>query len=121
MLQKGDPGNRYDFLDLYIDGWVKNANASIRRCFPNKARQLSAELQNVIEVFNDADRNATSRKLNNNGYPVHDPRYHRDSSKPEMISTPGYNREWHSYDWYVKASTEVRQVDRIDPSLTFEL
>lgn len=39
-------------------------------------------------------------------YPLHNPRFKHDTSQPQIMSKPYYDREWHPYIWYVQANTE---------------
>jgi hypothetical protein len=123
MLQEGSPNDKYDFLELHIQGWIDEANKVYQKCFPGKkARRLSDELQSALAAF-DNDYNATvangnltaatsrslrasSRKLQ--GFPLHDPRFFSDNTQPKVISTPYYDGTFHPYQFYIKANTEVR-------------
>lgn len=116
FLEKGGPNDRYDFLDLYIQGWVAEAEKTIQHCFPAEARRLSAELRSTIDSINDADVNVASRKLQEE-FRLHNPRFPGDITQPEVLSYKHYNRTWHPYDWYSKANTEVRQYN-FQPCMT---
>jgi Eukaryotic-type carbonic anhydrase len=47
-------------------------------------------------------------------YRIHNPRYPKEPSQPKFVSQTYYNREWHPYDWYVQANTEVSDNLRYD-------
>jgi hypothetical protein len=110
MLELGTPDDKYDFLDLHIQGWVNATKKTHDKCFPpSTARRLSAELESALEAFDAAAGNVTapSRKLEE--FPLHDPRFQRDDTEPRWESYPPYfDRTAHAYDWYLKANTEVR-------------
>lgn len=112
MLQKGSPKDRYDFLDLYLRAWERVANKIYRKCFPEEARKLAADLSKAFDdekgdFLHDVETNGHERGLEEE-FPLHDPRFQKEPSQPRSISKHYYDRKWHPYDWYIKANTEVR-------------
>jgi hypothetical protein len=119
LLDEGDPDDTYDFLELYIQGWEDEADKVKQRCNGGrKARQLAEELKSDSEeiVLDSAahwNMTVTSRNLRAGrklpAYPLHDPRYFDDRTKPPVVSRPPYyDRTWTPYDPYIRANTEVR-------------
>jgi hypothetical protein len=124
MLLAGRPDDRYDFLDLHIEGWVAAAKRVHEKCFSrHKARRLSAELESALEAVDyhqpGPNVTTTARQLGQPrrlaGVPLHNPRFYKDSSQPKAVSTRYFDREFHPYDWYVQANTEVRH--RTEPNV----
>lgn len=91
MLKKGSVQDNYDFLDLYLRKWEKEANKIHRRCFGTNV---------------DYAESAYSGPVKDDAYPLFNPQFRRDDSVGQMIEKDHYNRTWHPYDWYVKANTE---------------
>jgi hypothetical protein len=111
ILLESVPGaERYDFLDLHIQGWADVQKSAIAKCFPNRnGRRLLAELESELAAAFDGNVTATSRKLNHEDTPLHDPHFQKLTFKPTMctFNAPFSNRACHPYDWYIKANTEV--------------
>jgi hypothetical protein len=111
LLQEGGPNDRYDFLDLHIQGWVEAAKKVIDKC--NSRRRLTelddteAELDAALEAVGYFALNVTTEERRSL-FPLHDPKFHRDPTQPRAVQKPWYDRTWHPYDWYIKANTEVR-------------
>lgn len=106
MLEKGTPEDRYDFLNLYFKEWQKEEDKVIAKCFPN-GLPGSDKNDNEKEDDEDDDKDKTpAAPRSQKAYPLHNPRYKIDKSKPQMIKESYYKREWHPYDWYVQANTE---------------
>jgi hypothetical protein len=109
MLKKGGPKHRYDFLDLYLHTWAKTAQAVYYKCFPSDiAGNLTSDLFSAFEdeagdVIPGVDQDVDDE------YRLHEPRYPGEPSQPKSVVESYYDRQWHPYDWYVKANTEVRQ------------
>jgi hypothetical protein len=114
LLQEGGPNDRYDFLDLHIQGWVEAAKKVIDKC--NSRRRLTelddtaAELDAALEAVGYFALNVTTTTTEERRslFPLHDPKFHRDPTQPRAVQKPWYDRTWHPYDWYIKANTEVR-------------
>jgi len=103
MLEMGTSEDKYDFLDLYFKEWQKEEDKVIANCFPG-GQPASANDVNAEED----DQNETPAATPSAGtkYPLHNPRYKIDKSKPQMIKESYYKRAWHPYDWYVQSNTE---------------
>jgi hypothetical protein len=125
LLQEGTESDQYDFLDLHIQGWRAEAAQVHQKCFPwPTARRLSAELVRaafddpVVAVATMSGKVARTdaspspsrrRRLCLPEYPLHNPRFTHDTSKPVNVSAPyNFTRPWHPYDWYIQANTQVR-------------
>jgi len=98
MLEKGTKEDKYDFLELYIRNWKKEEARVKENC------NVTGDASDV----DDDDQEEGDRDLTKDGltFPLHEPRFKGDKSRPEFISKPYYKREWHPYDWYVHANTE---------------
>jgi hypothetical protein len=111
MLEEGTEADRYDFLDLHLEGWQKAANATLAACSTNVKRQRRAEEEDGDEIHVAASNTTSRRRLP--GVELHDPSFSRDPSQPVFIpngtTRTNYTRAWHPYDWYIKANTEVRE------------
>ena len=108
LLENGKPSDRYDFLDLYLERWTKEANKVHRDCFgEDTARKLEAELRAANEDLEDDFKDQEGRNLEED-YELHDPQHQDDTSVPRSVSKEYYDRDWHPYDWYTKTNTEVR-------------
>ena len=108
LLEKGDSGDRYDFLDLYLNRWMEEANEVHKVCFgEDKARKLKAQFVEANRDLEEESVSKNDRKLEE--YELHDPVHPDDNSEPlSYTKDDDYLRgEWHPYDWYAKANTEV--------------
>jgi hypothetical protein len=56
------------------------------------------DLEEDLEVDLEADEE----------FSLHNPRFRGDTSNLRIMAKPYFDREWHPYDLYVKAKTEVR-------------
>lgn len=108
LLEKGAPRDRYDFLDLYLETWIKEANRVHRDCFgEERARKLEEDLRAANTDTAEDYEESMGRKLQDE-YELHDPKHPDDTSDPRSVSKDYFDRDWHPYDWYAKANTEVR-------------
>lgn len=129
MLEKGNPSDKYDLLDLYFRGWEKVAKKHKRKCFPEYLANLElladerAWNQTGTATFGDADDTEEEEEEEENDegadvdeletaqmvektFPLHSPRMRDDTSVPRHVSKKYYDREFHPYDWYDRVNTE---------------
>lgn len=108
MLEKGGPEDRYDFLDLYIRKWRREARRIKSHCFPDIYPQNRRHAAEVVPT----EAPAGNRTLSNRGLwslkrpGFHNPRFQKDTTWPQFLARANYDRYWHPYDWYIQANTE---------------
>jgi hypothetical protein len=93
LLERGNETDHYDYLELFIRRWKREANIIQQDCM---GRNYTASSTPSLRQTENRAREDRIAKISTPDMPA------------EIVDTRYYSRELHPYDWYKKTNTEVR-------------
>jgi hypothetical protein len=93
LLERGDETDHYDYLDLFVRRWRREAIAIKQDCI---RRNYTASSTPSLRQTENRAREDRIAKISTPDMPT------------EIVDTGYFSREFQPYDWYKKTNTEVR-------------
>jgi hypothetical protein len=93
LLEKGDETDHYDYLDLFVRRWRREAIIIEQECM--QRNYTASSTPSLRQTKNRASEDRIA-KMSTPDTPT------------EIVDTAYFSREFQPYDWYKKTNTEVR-------------